>query len=224
MKKTIDRAKSVLLKFRQNKARVEVKIIEADNNYTPTFANGVASRIWNIIRIAILPIFSAFILCFIGFLCFQLRFSLQSSFVLSVVGGLAIFSMAVSSLMCNFVRGELRFCRERFEARQVGFYSFSEASTFLINAARGKPDVAKALELANRHEPLRHIASDLALFYVVPTVMYSCAFFALVSHGMSLGMVATLAGLVSLFVALVDDKISSRQNLAYFVMAAYKFR
>lgn len=224
MKQFIQSAKSTLLKIRQQKAKAEVKIIEADNNYTPSLADGMASRVWNIIRIAVLPVFSAFILCFIGFIYSQFKFSIQSTLVFSFLGLLVVFGLAVSSLMCNYVRGELRFCRERLEARQMGFYSFSEASTFLINAARGKRDVAEALELGNRREPIKLIASDLALFFAVPTAFYACAFFALVGHGMSLGAVAFLVGIVSLLVALVNDRISSRQNLAYFVMAAYKFR
>lgn len=225
MKQFIQSAKSTLLKIRQQKAKAEVKIIEADNKYTPSIADAVASTIWNIIRIAVLPAFTALIFCFFFFLFSRSQASVQSVLAYFFITSFIAFCLSVCSLMCNYVRGELRFCRERVEARELGFYSFSEASTFLINAAIGKSDVTEALALTNKQEPLKIIERDIRLFHALPAILYFCAFVGLVfAHSMSLGAVALLVGMVSLLVAFVNDKISSRQNLAYFVMAAYKFR
>ncbi|MQT50880.1 hypothetical protein [Pseudomonas sp. FSL R10-2398] len=226
MKSFFKSVQSALQKTRQTTAKIDVKLNEFDHKYTEPVGAALASTLWNIIRVAVLPFFSAFILAFLIKLLFTYNVNFQTLlvylFVLAVAG-----SLGVVSLVLNVVRGELRYCKEREESKELSFYSFGEASRFLTNATfKQHPEFRPALDLYFNRSPARVLGRYIALFFVLPTVAYALALLPLMlglgGLHMSLSAVGILVGAVAVVVVLQNARINTHSDPAYLLMSEYK--
>ncbi|MBA1220044.1 hypothetical protein G7017_03885 [Pseudomonas fulva] len=226
MKTFFKSVQSALKKTRQTASKVEVKINEFDNKYTDPIGAVLASTIWNIIRVAVLPFFSALILAFVIKLTFSYGLNVQSFFVYLAVLALA-GSFGIVSLMLNVVRGELRYCREREQARGLSFFSFVETSRFLTNATFNQhPEFRSALDLYLNKSPGKVLGRYTMSFFVVPTVVYALALLPLMlglgGLHMSLPAVAVIVAVGALAVGVQNARINTHSDPAYFLMSAYR--
>lgn len=226
MKTFFKSVQSALKITRQSAAKFEVKLNEFDNKYTGPIGSVLASTIWNVIRVAVLPFFSAVILAFVVKLIFSYGLNVQSFFVYLAILALA-GSFGIVSLMLNVVRGELRYCREREKARGLSFFSFVETSRFLTNATFNQhPEFRSALDLYLNKSPTRVLGRYAVMFFIVPTVVYALALlpFMLGLGGlhMSLPAVGVMVGVGALAAGLQNARINTHSDPAYFLMAAYR--
>lgn len=226
MKTFFKSVQSALKKTRQTASKVEVKLNEFDDKYTDPIGAVLASTIWNIIRVAVLPFFSALILAFVIKLIFSYGLNVQSFFVYLAVLALA-GSFGIVSLMLNIVRGELRYCKEREKARMLSFFSFVETSRFLTNATfKQHPEFRSALDLYLNRSPVRVLGRYAVVFFIVPTLVYALALLPLMlglgGLHMSLPAVAGIVGVGVLIAGLQNARINTHSDPAYFLMSAYR--
>lgn len=226
MKKFFKSVESALQKTRQTASKVEVKLNEFDNKYTDPLGTVLASIIWNIIRVAVLPFFSALILAFVIKLTFLYGLNVQSFFVYLAILAIAA-SLYIVSLMLNVVRGELRYCKEREQSRGLSFFSFVETSRFLTNATFNQhPELRSALDLYLKKSPGKVLGRYAVLFFIVPTTMYVFALLPLMMGlgglHMSLPAVVCIVGVCALAVGVQDARINTQSDPAYFLMSAYR--
>ncbi|HFT7945235.1 TPA: hypothetical protein ACGR77_002675 [Pseudomonas aeruginosa] len=226
MKSFFKSVQSALQKTRQTTAKIDVKLNEFDHKYTEPVGAALASTLWNIIRVAVLPFFSAFILAFLIKLLFTYNVNFQTLLVYLFVLAVAA-SLGVVSLVLNVVRGELRYCKEREESKELSFYSFGEASRFLTNATfKQHPEFRPALDLYFNRSPARVLGRYAAVFFVLPTVVYALGLLPLMlglgGLHMSLPAGAVMVGVVSLVVVLQNPRINTHSDPAYFLMSAYR--
>lgn len=226
MKTFFKSVQSALKQTRQTASKVEVKLNEFDNKYTDPIGSVLASTIWNIMRVAVLPFFSAVILAFVIKLIFSYGLNVQSFFVYLAILAIAA-ALGVVSLMLNVVRGELRYCKEREKARMLSFFSFVETSRFLTNATFSQhPELRSALDLYLNRSPWKVLGRYTMLFFVVPTVVYAIALLPLIMGlgglHMSLPAVAGIVGVGALIAGLQNARINTHSDPAYFLMSAYR--
>ncbi|MQT41466.1 hypothetical protein GHO45_11075 [Pseudomonas sp. FSL R10-0765] len=225
MKSFFKSVQSALQKTRQTTAKIDVKLNEFDHKYTEPVGAVLASTLWNIIRVAVLPFFSAYILAFIIKLIGSYHVNIQTLLVYLFVLAIAA-SFAVVSLIINVVRGELRYCKDR-KSGAMQFYSFAEVSKFLTYVTFEKnPEFRPALDLYLNKSPAKVLGRYIALFFVLPTVAYAIALLPLMlglgGLHMSLPAVGILVGAVALVVVLQNARINTHSDPAYLVMAEYK--
>ncbi|HEQ0067639.1 TPA: hypothetical protein VDW55_005946 [Pseudomonas aeruginosa] len=225
MKSFFKSVQSALQKTRQTTAKIDVKLNEFDHKYTEPVGAVLASTLWNIIRVAVLPFFSALILSFLIKLLFTYNVNIQTLLVYLFVLAVAA-SLGVVSLMLNVVRGELRFCKDR-KSGVMPFYSFVEASRFLTYITFEKnPEFRPALDLYLNKSPAKVLGRYIALFFVLPTVAYALALLPLMlglgGLHMSLSAVGILVGAVAVVVVLQNARINTHSDPAYLLMSEYK--
>ncbi|WHT80195.1 hypothetical protein [Pseudomonas rhodesiae] len=225
MKSFFKSVQSALQKTRQTTAKIDVKLNEFDHKYTEPVGAVLASILWNIIRVAVLPFFSAIILAFIIKLIGSYHLNIQTLLVYLFVFAIAA-SLAVVSLMLNVVRGELRFCKDR-KSGVMQFYSFAEVSKFLTYVTFEKnPELRPALDLYLNKSPAKVFGRYIALFFVLPTVAYALALLPLMlglgGLHMSLSAVGILVGAVAVVVVHQNARINTHSDPAYLLMAEYK--
>ena len=226
MKSLLQSVLSALQKTRQATAKIDVKLNEFDHKYTEPFGEALASTLWNIVRVAVLPFFSALILAFIIKLIGLYSLNIQTAIVYIAIIGVAA-SLGVVSLMLNVVRGELRYCKYREYFNRFSFYSFIEASRMLTKATFiDHPEFRPALDLFLNRSPYKVLGRYTTLFFVLPTVVYACAILPLMLGLGGLHMSVTIAVLMmgagALVVVLQNARINTHSDPAYFVMAAYR--
>lgn len=226
MKSFLKSVKSALQKTRQTTAKIDVKLNEFDHKYTEPVGAALASTLWNVIRVAVLPFASAFILAFIVKLIASYNLNIQTALVYLAVIAVAA-SLGVVSLVLNVVRGELRYCKEREQINSLSFYSFIEASRFLMKATfKDYPEFRPALDLFLNRSPYKVLGRYTALFFVLPTVFYACALLPLMlglgGLHMSLPACGLMVGAVALVVVFQNARINTHSDPAYFVMSAYR--